>query len=90
MREFGHWLITNKVAIGAAFVIVLKWIYNAWTEGVTFPQFVRQFIGEIVQEAPTSFKLNASQVKLLAAHPEMHSEGHVIDASLTKADTNTA
>jgi hypothetical protein len=65
--EFWHWLIANKVVLIAGTLLVLKWIYNAWTPGVTFPQFVRQLIGEIVQESPSSFALSPAGLHLVAA-----------------------
>jgi hypothetical protein len=88
MNSFLHYLVVNKTVIIATALVFIKWIYNAWTDGVTFPQFIRQFIGEIVQEAPTSFKLNADQVKLLAAHAE--GKVKIVDLPLTKVDSTSA
>lgn len=70
MDSFFNSIVANWKEISIVGVVILKWVYNAWTDGVTFPQFIRQFIGEVVQEAPTSFKLSADQVKLLATHAE--------------------
>lgn len=85
MDNFFHSITANWKEISVIGIIVLKWIYNAWTEGVTFPQFIRQLIGEIVQEAPTSFKLSSDQVKLLAAHSE--GKVKIIDMPINKVDT---
>lgn len=60
-----NWIVENHVILWATLLIVLRWIYNAWTPNVTFSQFIRQFIGEIVQEKPTP-PLTQSQLKLLA------------------------
>jgi hypothetical protein len=57
--ELWNWLIANPAKVTAGIVLVLKWTYNAWTTNVTFPQFVRQFIGEAIQESPTSTALTA-------------------------------
>jgi hypothetical protein len=60
---FWHWIVANHVVILTGLVLVLKWVYNAWTPGITFLLFLRGFIGEIVQEAPIS--LSPSQQKIL-------------------------
>lgn len=57
--ELWHWMVANPGKVTAAIVLVLKWVYNAWTPNVTFPQFVRQLIGEVIQESPTSTALAA-------------------------------
>jgi hypothetical protein len=49
-----NYVVAHWAVISAAVLITLKWVYNAWTPNVTFPQFVRNFIGEIVQEAPSN------------------------------------
>jgi hypothetical protein len=49
-----NYIVAHWAVIAAGIVVVLKWIFNAWTPGVTFPQFIRNFIGEIVQEAPSN------------------------------------
>lgn len=62
-----QFVLNNKAAILAGILLTLKWIYNAWTPGVTFSEFVRTLIGEIVQEAPNKLPaLTPEQVKLLA------------------------
>jgi hypothetical protein len=65
---FWHFLVANWGKISIALLLVLKWIYNAWTPNVTFPQFIRQLISEIVQEQPENFKeqVIAEQQKKLA------------------------
>ena len=65
MQAFWNFIVAHWGVISAMTVLVLKWIYNAWTPGVTFPQFVRQFIGEVVQE-PAAPPLTDAQKKLLA------------------------
>jgi hypothetical protein len=57
--ELWHWIEANPGKVTAAILLVLKWIYNAWTPNVTFPQFARQLIGEVIQESPTSTALAA-------------------------------
>ena len=54
--EFWNWLLAHWGYISAAIVLVLKWVYNAWTPNVSFPLFIRQFIGEVVQEQPANLK----------------------------------
>jgi hypothetical protein len=63
-----NFIVAHWGYISAAAILVLKWIYNAWTPGVTFPQFIRQFIGEVVQE-PAASPLTDAQKKLLAEAP---------------------
>jgi hypothetical protein len=70
-----QWFVAHWGYIAATSVVVLKWIYNAWTPGVSFPNFVRNFIGEIVQESPESSvqrKLESRQLKI--------QDGQVVDA----------
>ena len=52
MQFLWQFLVAHEAAILAGLALVLKWVYNAWTPGVTFPEFLRTFIGEVVQEAP--------------------------------------
>lgn len=65
MNQFWQFLVTNWGTISVVSVLVLKWVYNAWTPNVTLPQFIRAFIGEIVQEAPPP-PLTVAQHKALA------------------------
>lgn len=65
--EFWHWLVLNKVGVLAGVLLVLKWGYNASGPGVTFPQFVRAFVGEIVQESPASFALSPAGLHMIAS-----------------------
>ena len=62
---FWNWITLNHVVIATVLTLILKWVYNAWTPGVTFPQFLRIFIGEMIQEAPPP-PLTPAQQKLLA------------------------
>lgn len=57
--EFIRWIAANPAKVTGAILLALKWIYNAWTPGVTFSQFARQLIGEVIQESPTSTALAA-------------------------------
>ena len=57
--ELWNWIVANPAKVTAAIVLVLKWIYNAWTPNVTPMQFLRQFIGEVIQESPASTALAA-------------------------------
>jgi len=59
MTTFWSFLQAHWGYISAAVVLVLKWIYNAWTPNVTPTQFLRQFIGEVIQESPASTALAA-------------------------------
>jgi hypothetical protein len=53
--ELWNYLILHWGYISFAVVVVLKWTYNAWSpEGVSFKQFVRNFIGEVIQENPNN------------------------------------
>jgi hypothetical protein len=49
-----NYFVAHWAVISAGILLFLKWVYNAWTPNVTFPQFVRNFIGEVVQEAPSN------------------------------------
>lgn len=70
-----HLIATDWKTIAVVALIILKWIYNAWTDGVTFPQFIRALIGEIVQEAPNKLPaLTPEQIKMLAKSPSVESE----------------
>ena len=62
---FWNFVIAHWGFILSMLLLLLKWIYNAWTVPCTFAQFVRQFIGEIVQEQPPQ-KLTLSQVDTLS------------------------
>lgn len=57
--ELWNWIVANPGKVTAAVLLVLKWIYNAWQPNVTFSQFVRALLGEIIQESPTSTALAA-------------------------------
>lgn len=57
--ELFHWIAANPAKVTAGVVLFLKWVYNAWTPNVTFSQFARQFIGEVIQESPASTALAA-------------------------------
>lgn len=52
--ELWNWIVANPGKVTAAIIIFLKWVFNAWTPNVTFPQFVRNLLGEIIQEAPSN------------------------------------
>ena len=65
---FWNWLIEHWGYISAGILLVLKWIYNAWTPDVTFPLFIKQFIGEVVQEQPANLKPQATTPAVLP-HP---------------------
>lgn len=67
---FWQFLVSHWGYISAAILLVLKWVYNSWTPDVTFPQFVRQFIGEVVQEQPRA-PLTFPQQKTLADAGEL-------------------
>jgi hypothetical protein len=49
-----QWILANPAKTTAGVLLFLKWVYNAWTPGVTFPQFIRNLIGEAVQESPSN------------------------------------
>lgn len=66
---FWNWLTANWGYVSAAILLVLKWIYNSWTPGVTFPQFIRQFIGEVVQEQPAQLKLQSLKADAIVEVP---------------------
>lgn len=53
------YIVAHWAVISVSILLFLKWVYNAWTPNVTFPQFIRQFIGEVIQESPTSTALAA-------------------------------
>lgn len=57
--ELWNWIVANPAKVTAAVLLGLKWIYNAWTPNVTPSQFLRQLIGEVIQESPTSTALAA-------------------------------
>ena len=52
---FWQFITTHWGYISAAVLLVLKWSYNAgaFQAGVTVKQFLRAFIGEVIQESPT-------------------------------------
>lgn len=52
--ELWNWIVANPAKVTAAVLLVIKWIYNAWTPGATFAQIVRNFLGEVIQESPSS------------------------------------
>ena len=54
MMALWQWIMANPAKVTAGVVLFLKWVYNAWTPGVTFPQFCRNLIGEVVQESPSN------------------------------------
>lgn len=70
-----HWIVVNHVIVWTTIILVLKWAYNAgaFQAGVTFKQFLRGFIGEVIQEAPPP-PLTPAQQKALAEAgvPEPH------------------
>jgi len=51
---FWQFLVSHWGYISAVILLALKWAYNAgaFGEGVTVRQFLRAFIGEVIQEAP--------------------------------------
>lgn len=57
MTTLWNFILAHWGTISVIGALILKWIYNAWTPGVTFSAFVRAFIGEVVQEAPASAML---------------------------------
>jgi hypothetical protein len=57
--ELWNWIVANPAKVTAAILLTLKWIYNAMVPGATFLQFLRNFIGEVIQESPTSTALAA-------------------------------
>jgi hypothetical protein len=54
-----NYIVAHWAVISVSLLLFLKWVYNAWTPNVTPPQFIRQFIGEVIQESPTSTALAA-------------------------------
>jgi hypothetical protein len=54
MTGFLNFLVAHWGYISAAILLALKWGYNSWTPGVSFLQFVHNYIGEIIQESPES------------------------------------
>jgi len=52
--ELWNWIVANPAKTTAAVLLFLKWCFNAWVPGCTFPQFVRNLLGEIIQEAPSN------------------------------------